>query len=208
MKIKTALLAVCVAALLSPSTQAALQLTISSTVTFNSGTDTYGFDGSTWTFQFNSSQTNYIATFGRASVITDSASLTVSGATDPDYNGTFAITESTTTNFGSYPNPFGGFMLIGGNANLAISSFDFGPAATVSSFGLAGLPLSNPGATDPIELSDWQGASVTDTDFEIDGSDFSFDGGTVAAVVPEPRNYAILAGLAALGIVILRCRRK
>ena len=204
MKLKTALLAACASALLTLPAQASLNLTITSTVTFIAGTDPFGFGGSTWTFQFNSSQTNYVETLGIASVITDSASLTVSGATNPAYNGTFAIADTNTTNFASLPNSSGD-LYVGLNAVGSAAAFTFGPAASVSGFFLLGTAQSNPGSTDLIELSDWQGASVSNT-LDINGDVFVFGPGIVNAV-PEPSTYAALAGLAVLGVVALRHRK-
>ena len=149
MKIKTTLLAACAAVLLALPASAALQLTITfSPVFLSSGGDPIGFGNSTWTLQYNSSQTNYSDLAGFAAVVSDSATLTVTGATDDDYNGTFAIVETVTTNFASLPNA-GGTGYIGIDTGGASADFDFGtPAVNVLSIAPQGAAVSSPSIGD------------------------------------------------------------
>ena len=213
-------LAACAAFLITLPAQALFILDVSFSVVHDTevdgSTDPNGFDGSTWTFQFISDQTNYVPYDSRyPSVIADSASLSISGATNAVYNDTFAIAEAT-TDFLFMPNvqEFLAYVAISGVGGP--TSFTFGsPSLGVSGFLAATTSLTvtpAPGMTDLIELSDWQGLVVGDTGVTVGTGTFVFNNGIVTvsdtAAVPEPSTYAAFAGLGILGFAGLRRWRK
>lgn len=209
MKVKTLFLTICAASLLAGNASAFLSIIVSLQPTLLAGPDPRGFNGSTWTFRFNSSQTNYIPYLNdHPLVISDNATLTVSGAGDPAYNGTFTIVEQTSTNFYSYPN-FNDNANIGRREGIGAPSFSFGPdSIQINNFLLQATAIANPGTMDSIQVSDWQGIIVDGPALLIEGNVFDFGTGTVEALVPEPSTYAALAGLAVLGVVIFLRRQR
>lgn len=210
MKLKTVLLGLACAALLSTPAQAVINLSISFTPVSSNGGDTNGFIGSTWNFVMTSSQTEYVNVSGLTAVVSDSVTLTISGAGNPGYNGSYPLVETNTTNFTAFPSYFNTQYFLNTTTGAA-STFNFGsPVLTVS--GVSGfgpdVVSSQPWPGDPIEASDFEGALLSAINILIEGEVYDFGSGTMGAAVPEPSTYAALFGLAALGVAALRRQRK
>lgn len=221
MKLKTTLLAASAAALLAISARAEVTLTYAYTVSTSDIENYLGLVGSTFTFEFTSSNTHYDDLSGFAVFQAQTGSLTISGATVAAANGTYAMVPSGTSTYLFAPD-------LAGNARLAAKSdggqpleFAIGPIngfnLDFASLSFAATALQSVLPGDPIEVSDWQGMTVTeDGEMRIIFAEFSDDtfyeltpAGTLGAVVnvPEPSTYAVLAGLVAIGLVVLRRRR-
>lgn len=217
MKLRSALLASAVGLLAVGPALATntFTLSFSTTLTNTGGSDVHGFDGSTWSFVFTTNQTNYIDVFSFAAVSTSDVSLTISGATNTDYNSTFAITEQGGTNFLLLPT-------VSGNANVGLGTdglegqFTFGPDSLLfDGFNFIDGNSSPPPAstTSAIQVSDWAGVVLSDGGFVIsDGSASTFSAGAATLTVtdlsgvPEPSSYAAFLAVAALGYGVSRRR--
>jgi|GEM_PF-2000083 len=211
MKIKTKFLSVCAAALLTLPALASIQLSVSFSPILQSGTDPNGFENSTWTLVYNSSQSTYDEPSGGADVsilISESASLTVTGADNADYNDTFAITDSETTNFGFVPDAFGN-AFFGTNTDGSGASFSFGaPSIAVNGLVLRGAVQASPLPGDPVEMSHWSGNNVqTAGSLSVGSGNFSIPLSSISAI-PEPVTFSYLfAGLVALALMANRRRK-
>ena len=189
---------------------AALFLNVSFTPTLTSGDDTWGFDGSTWSFTWTFNQATYSDINSNAAIVSDSASLTVSGATNSAYNGTFALADATTGAFLAVPNSVG-TLFMGVNTLNNDSQFSFGqPALTVSEVTLSGSSIADPAIGSPVLTSHFDGAMVGDATVKIllGGDEGNYDFGSAQVVaVPEPATYAILVGLGMLAFAVIRRRK-
>ncbi|GAB5562391.1 MAG: hypothetical protein SynsKO_40380 [Synoicihabitans sp.] len=178
--------------------------------------DPRGFDGSTWNFVFTTDQTNYTNLSGFGIISTANVSLTISGATDTDYNSTFAITEGAGTNFLLLPD-LSGDAVLGLGSTGAEGHFLFGPdSLQFEGLNFAGINPSAPlaSATSVIQTSDWAGVSLQDLGFLVShtGSNNSYSTSSASLVVtdlsavPEPSSYAAFLAVAALGFGVTRRR--
>ncbi len=209
MKIKTKLLAVFFTVLLTLPSQANLNLSVSFGPLLNSSSvDTYGFVGSTWTLDFSISQTHYSDAFGFSSFLSDSSSLTVTGAGSAAYNGTFEIIGSS-ANSGFLKN-VGGNDYFGTSATYGGMVFSFGsPAIEVSGLLLQGNSISSPSIGDPILASDWQGLAVSQSAFIVDGESFEAPESIVSAtVIPEPSSFIFVLGSLVIAVGIVKISTK
>ncbi len=204
------------AALLSSPMQAALTLTFTGTMNVTTSGDFDRYDGSTWTYTFVSSNTEYQDVRGYAGVVSDSVTLTISGASNPDDNGTFSLVESNTTVFAVFPNVGNSFyglldtetvagqFYLGETGPYVMNLFPNGPSVLASS----------PTAGSTVELADFDGIEVVSSavsinlskDNPINGTQYTYNA-TVSASVPEPATYAALAGVCALAWCAYRRRR-
>lgn len=165
--------------------------------------DPWNINDSTWTFEFTSTQTNYTTLFpGSAGFVSDSVSLTITGAANNDYNGTYALTENSTTDFGIVMDIVSGDGLVNGIRMMkdsddgSSSAFTFGsPAVSVTGFYLNGTPASEVGVGEVIDPSDLLGITLGGDGF-INGASYTYTGSVIA--VPEPSAFAGIFGLVAL----------
>lgn len=209
---KLVVLSYLIISIFSSQQAAGIVITWTYTLSFDGGTDSGGMDGSTWTYVATLGDT--YATFGSyVGVSSESIQLTISGASDNDYNGTFAISERDTTNFLFVPYVIGGNSLIMRDTNTNSGDFSFGSSDGLSVFNL-GLndptPVlsSAPSVGSTVSASDFVGltfsnghnlglTSANTANAAVSPSEF-----TISSVsVPEPSAFVFILGLATLGVV-------
>lgn len=184
-----------------------IELSFSLAPTSSDGSDPNGFVGSTWNFSFATNASVYSdagalapEAAGVPVVYTSLNFVTISGAGNTDYNGTFLISDSSTTVFAHTPNNGGGSLGLGFNGSGLFSLFSVGsPPILIANFAVGGIPLAEPAAGDPVAISHFDGALISPFEgfFTIDGESFTAPETTLQAV-PEPSAGAALLGAFAL----------
>ncbi|MDF3128535.1 hypothetical protein P0Y35_04945 [Kiritimatiellaeota bacterium B1221] len=171
--------------------------------TLNGGVDTEGVVGSTWTFTYEITDTVYSDFYSGAAVLSDSATLTVSGVTNPNYNGVFSIVESTATDFVFWPN-FGGNAYISYNpVSGSESFFTFGDApntVSVQALALQGSSSATVSIGGPVEPSHFDGLVVSDAGISVGSTVYAFNNGVIT-VIPEPS--ILLLSVFSVGMVLV-----
>ncbi|WOO41082.1 PEP-CTERM sorting domain-containing protein [Rubellicoccus peritrichatus] len=182
------------------ATFGALSVSFSFSPTLQSGLDPQDLANATWSFTYNSSQTNYGNFGGFPGIVTDSAELTITGSVSVD--GTYAIMDATTNNFLLIPDTgLANTASVGINTNVSESEFSFS-GVTVEFFGPTGTQVAIPAVNDPVSPSDFNGISLAnDGQFRVtvggDSGEFTFTNATTSAI-PEPGTYVLIAGLTSL----------
>jgi len=198
------------AALVGMSSASAI-VTISASFSpiLNGGVDTNGFVGSTWIFTYQLSDPVYSDYFGGPAVLSSSASLTITGASNSVYNDDFTLVESTTTNFLFWPN-YAGTAFLSYNPNSGSeSSFTIGSGSNtllVQALAFVGPSTASVSIGGPVEASHFDGLVVSDTGISVGDTVYGFNNGTVT-VVPEPSMLPLVVGFSA-GIVLFSRRRR
>ena len=179
------------------SAHGAVTISVSFSPVLTGGTDTNGFEGSTWSFTFQLNDPVYSDYFGGAAVLSDGATLSIAGAGNAAFNGDYPLVENATTDFLFWPN-YGGL----GTAYLAhnpstgsesYSSFDLG-VNTVALDAMAFTGPSTASATigGPVLASHYDGLVVSDGGISVGGTVYGFNNGTVT-VIPEPSTLPLVA---------------
>lgn len=187
-----------------------ISISVTFTPTLNGGTDANGIVGSNWTFTYNITDTVYSDYFGGAAVLSDSASVTISGVTNPDYNGIFEITETTDTNLLFWPN-YGGAGTAylshspSGGSDSTFTIDDGTNSFTVVNFGLVGPSSASATIGGPVEAAHFEGLTVSDGGATTGGTTYGFNNG-VTSIVPEPSSISLLL-IAFVAPVIMRRKR-
>lgn len=189
----------------------ALTLSVNFILTENGGPNTNGFLGSSWTFKFQLSDTVYSNYFEGAAVLSDGAMVTIAGAGNSAYNGDFAISETTTTDFLFWPNFQGtGSALLAYNpVTGSETSFSIGngpntlPVVSLALF--SGSATASASIGGPVLASHFDGLVVSDTGVTVGDTVYGFNNGTIT-VIPEPSTLPLVALSA--GIVLAFRRRK
>ncbi|MGJ3242934.1 MAG: hypothetical protein ACFE0O_08280 [Opitutales bacterium] len=194
------LLSLIVGLLLGLPLGAAIQISFTFQPTLQSGVDTFGIGGSSWTMFYGITDASYSST---GFVNAASTKLTISGSNSLD--GTYFPVEKNTGTFIITPRGGGGIDAIlgasgvGGNPTFDLNNGSV--IATVSGwqaidqFPVLGI---NPG-NQPVQTSDY-GGLTPGVIFSIGGNAFSAVSAPVVATIPEPAAVGALLGLAALGL--------
>lgn len=192
-------------ALMSTSAHAGLISYVwSGTFSSASGGDTSGLDGASFLFDSTFDDINtYVLRFGIPAIIAESASLTISGATNAANNGLFSFN----TDLAFYPTFAGIFSEPGGvflEAVLGTGVLTLDGNSTPSA-GSANVIVGG-----GVELDDFVAATYDGLLWSIGGEDYDVTNVRISAnalpesAVPAPASLALLG----LGLLSLRMRRK
>ena len=210
MKIKTLILLVACTPFLTTSASA-LILNATFSPTLDSGSDTEGFEGSTWSFIWTFDQDTYGDSFdtnGWGTLVSKKASLTIRDALDLSYNKRFLIFDRDTVHFLAIPNSEGQIIL-GVNSFRNESTYDFGdPEITSLNLSIYGNTLIDPAPVvgSLVLASHFDDALVNGGFVDICGGTYKFGLATVT-VVPEPATFGVLVGLSMMVFVIYHRRQ-
>lgn len=224
----TALLLFVTTALLANASATPLQVNLNFTIAapFNPMpmpapvNDPYGLIGSIWTLSYVVDNPVYSSVTTpwdmHSGLVSSSAWLTISGASNAELNGTFNISDSVAHNFLLIPrySASGNYGVFGLNDNGSNGSFAF----DAQNFSLSNLLInsSSPASVPPIgsdaTSGDFDGLLVTAGQFMMNSASLGYasyniqSGGTISSheVIPEPSTYAVAIAVLALGAVGIR----
>ncbi len=196
---KTLLLAAMGAVSLVSIASASISLSYSITVLLQSGEDSNGFEGSTWTLTYGSSDAAYASGADGPYIDFDSVTLAIAGADNTDANGTFDISETASGTFSLLAND--GTMSWWGydNTESPISFTIADSSIAFTQLGGNGFAIPVTGG-DPVSPSDFDGIYVFSGDVAtivVGDTVYGYDAALVN-IVPEPATTAALGGLLAL----------
>ncbi len=180
----------------------ASKISFSFSPTLTSGADPNGLENATWLFEFDISQPTYqlSGSFNDISFSSDSAQLTVSGATNNALNGIHAITSADISgDFVFIPDFFGSTIFALEGPNNTSSGFSFA-GVNVSNFGPVGPSFGSPSVGDAVDVAPYNSFSFSSGSFTADAGTFSY----TASSIPEPE--VMILFLLGTGIC-LRLRR-
>lgn len=190
---------------------AAITVTFTFSPQFESGSDFFGLDGSTFTFTMDVTEQNYrsdVVGTAQVNVPASRVSLTVSGSTSAD--GSYDI--STTAPAVVLAPNIGDAIAAFFDTNFDNFLYEADNLFSLTTFDPSGSNIADPQPGDPIAVSDFNGLMLSDSFVVIpesmpdDFGTYAFTNGQVTAV-PELSTYSVLTGLAALMLVVLRPRR-
>jgi|GEM_PF-3166607 len=184
-----------------------ITLSVSFDPTLNGGSDAaYGFLTSTWTFTYEITETVYSDNLGGAAVVSDSASVMITGAGNSDYNGVFPIFESTSSDFLFWPNYSGDAYLSHDPGDGSESSFSIGNSPNtlaVQNLGLFGPSSAAVSIGGPVEAAHFDGLAVSDGGVQVGTTTYAFDNGVIT-VIPEASSVMLIC----VGGLLLVLRRR
>ncbi|MCB1208644.1 MAG: choice-of-anchor D domain-containing protein, partial [Verrucomicrobiales bacterium] len=156
--------------------------------TLVSGTDPHGFENATFTFRFETPDLFYSNLGGGAMAVTSSAQMTITGATNPNVNGTYAVVDNDSSGeVALAPYAYGDAFIVDTTANGIEYTFS-SENVTVGFFAQA-PEVTTPIPGDPVSASDFVGLTFSVPNFTLNSTagngTFSFTAETSAAAGPE-----------------------
>ncbi|MDF3128286.1 PEP-CTERM sorting domain-containing protein [Kiritimatiellaeota bacterium B1221] len=158
--------------------------------TLTGGTDPNGLENATWLFEFEVTQPTYqlSGTFDDISFSSESAQLTITGATNAGVNGVHAISSADVSgDFVFIPEYFGSTLVALEGPDNSSSSFSFA-GINVSNFNLAAVSFGSPMVGDSVDVTPYNTITFSSSTFNTDNGNFSF----TPVGIPEPSQIFLL----------------